>query len=495
MLITMASTSGSEARVGREMFPLSRISILMGVVLMGTWYPVSGDKASKAHYETPPTLEASKVLPPDEIRGDRFQVQEEVHNDGYMNYYKIDSDFGTFEAYGDPEVARRIQEIGALEKLETVSKTKVFLDAVIDSGTSQVQAIVEFAKKPTATLEGVPSGLKHTFHKLKREAKGAYDTGKDLGEQAADVVSTNGNESQSQEGSKATGSDSRSDQAQDLATQAVDDGETYAKKWVGLTDDERQWYQKLGVDPYTTNEVLRKKVSAISEVTAVTDFGMQFVPIPQIPGASELGRLNQMVWTEDPAEVRDQNIKRIRQAGVSDDLIDSFMNNTFFSPTMQTQLLDALVSMRGVQNLAVILEIASRAEASEVARFRVENAQLLSSFHQQIEPIDRLLKAKAVVAITDRNRMIVMASLDYSLLGEGFCRDDDRFDRRAGNTRSRFAGAVAAPTRLGPVQEGSRSSRLDRARNGRPRAISRCLVEDRRSQLGQTIEQEKETDP
>ena len=51
-----------------------------------------------ADHETADDLQASEVLSPELMSGERFKVDERVKNDGYLNYYTLHSDFGNFEA-------------------------------------------------------------------------------------------------------------------------------------------------------------------------------------------------------------------------------------------------------------------------------------------------------------------------------------------------------------------------------------------------------------
>lgn len=44
-----------------------------------------------------------------------------------------------------------------------------------------------------------------------------------------------------------------------------------------------------------------------------------FAPPSSIPGVDYLKRVNEAVWTIDPAELREQNTKKLRDAGVEED--------------------------------------------------------------------------------------------------------------------------------------------------------------------------------
>ena len=141
---------------------------------------------------------------------------------------------------------------------------------------------------------------------------------------------------------------------------------------------------------------------------------MRFVPIPRIPGARELHTLNQVVWSVDPRELRDQNIERLVEAGVDAELIEQFMNNPWFSPSAQTILLTTLLEMEGVEGRRVLLEIASTTESAEEGQFDLGNIMFLGAYHRSIKPLDRLLPGRVAIAITKDGDMLKVVSVDYA---------------------------------------------------------------------------------
>jgi len=130
----------------------------------------AGGPLAAADFEPPPVLKASEVLPAAALKGEHHEVIEEVHNDGYMNRFRIASDFGRFEAYGEPMLAIRVQEIGALAELAEVSKAKVFADSALKAITSPVTTVSEFAQRPAETVAGIGDGLGRMWKRAKRTA-------------------------------------------------------------------------------------------------------------------------------------------------------------------------------------------------------------------------------------------------------------------------------------------------------------------------------------
>ena len=125
---------------------------------------VAADVAVDNNFEKPAGIQAGDVLPPEMLSGDHFHVLPDVQNDGFMNFYEVESDYGKFTAYGNLALLRLIREIGALADLDEVSKTKVFLKSAAEAGTQQLKTLKHVAAHPVQTVTGLPDGIVRTFH-------------------------------------------------------------------------------------------------------------------------------------------------------------------------------------------------------------------------------------------------------------------------------------------------------------------------------------------
>jgi len=109
---------------------LRAIALLMGSALL------AGGESSVAQerFESPPTFQASKILPADILSGPNHRVDERVANDGVMNLYTIDSPFSAFTANSNTELWIRVGEIDAIAKLVEVSRSEQFAKGVGKAG-------------------------------------------------------------------------------------------------------------------------------------------------------------------------------------------------------------------------------------------------------------------------------------------------------------------------------------------------------------------------
>ena len=113
--------------------------------------------AAGAYEEPPILLSAADTVPAELLRGEHHTVADRVENDGFMNHYRIESDFGTFEAEGNVELRERVREILAISQLEEVTRSEAFANAMKDSVTRSYKAAEKVVKDPVGTTRSTSS--------------------------------------------------------------------------------------------------------------------------------------------------------------------------------------------------------------------------------------------------------------------------------------------------------------------------------------------------
>lgn len=396
---------------------IRRLSSQLMALLLAVGASSVGVLAGQDGYETPPVLQASEILPVEALTGDHFKVASEVINDGVMNHYVVTTVYGEFAAYGNLELAKLIHQIDAIAEVEAVSRSDQFLDALGNVATDQLDTVKDVGQHPATVVKALPKGVFHMFRRYKRSAE--------LGVHAA--AGLVGDEDE--EGDPATG---------------------YAEEWASVTDSERAWYQKLEVDPYNHNQVLRDKVTSVARVDAVASVGLSFAPIPSIPGADYLHEVTEAVWTTDPADLKKKNIERLQEAGVDDEIVQVLMNSGFVSPTQQTQTVSILEQLEGVDGREVIVEIAAPADSLELAQFNLANASLLAAYHRSETPLTAMYPGAPIpVAMTSDGGLIILVSADYAFWVEDLAGVFEimagRFADRDASSRELWLRGTASP--------------------------------------------------
>jgi hypothetical protein len=222
---------------------------------------------------------------------------------------------------------------------------------------------------------------------------------------------------------------------EDEASRAEQAGEFavgYAKKYFGVSAAQRRWAQKLGTDPYTTNEVLIAAIAAVAKVDSAGRFATRLAPIPRIPGSRTLAQINSLVWTMDAYELVQYNKKRLAEAGIAPEVTDAFYLNPNYSPTQQTLLFTALLSLAGAEDVTLAMSQATTAESVPEAQFYVVAAQMLAWFHTSESKIVRLLPGeRAFVVETADGRRVLHAPVDFLSWTSEIAAAGDRLSTRA----------------------------------------------------------------
>ena len=360
--------------------------------------PVAGDPP--VGYETPPTLSASEVLPPELREGPHHRIADEVTNDGYLNTYTIESDFGTFTARGDDLLRVRIDELQALATLSEVSKTEAFAKALAGAAMKPVETVTNVVTQPVETVKGIPSGVsryfKRTSRKIKKTAKQVEEKldeakeAEEAGEDEAEVGEEEGTLARTQE----------------VATDAT-------KSYLGVGGATREWAMKLGVDPYSTNETLQQELSRVASVAAVGSFAVRKAT-PSLGVIDYLGEVNDMVWTMSADDLEVLNHKRLKQMGLENDEIEALFENPAYSPSRVTSLVSALHGIEGVAGRAELARLAGAATSEEEAFFFQRSAEMLRSYHSEVAPVGEIARGQIWGGgITTEGTCVIALALDY----------------------------------------------------------------------------------
>ncbi|RZV34592.1 MAG: hypothetical protein EX272_12415 [Chromatiales bacterium] len=348
--------------------------------------------AEQEAFEDAADLRAKDVLPKDLRKGAHHRVEKVVRNDGYLNYYTITSDYGEFEAVSTAMLKTRVGEINALAELDDLSKTEVFIKAAADAGVGQLKTLKQFATKPVETVVGIPSGVGRMFKRYSRQAGEAVDATKEF-------VAGDDEEETQAEGEEGD-SESTTDKAVDLT-----------ESFFGVSGSQRAWAQKLGTDPYSSNEVLQAAIKEVAWAERLGRFGMGFAGVPEIPGADIIGEVNDAVWSKDPYELQDLNRARLAATGADDELIESYLENSRMSPSQQTLLTAAIAEIDGASGRDGILRQALNAETEAEANFLIKSVTMLAWYHLTQSPVVAVSTYAAVPSGTteDGARVLVFA--------------------------------------------------------------------------------------
>jgi hypothetical protein len=346
--------------------------------------------AVAAAFEAPRTFKASELLTPAQLKGPHFTVSPTVKTEGYFHEFTIKSDYGTIDAEGESLLLTRLNEVRALGELDDVSKSEVFLKAAGQSVVNVGKGVANVVTDPGATAKGIGKGLKRFGTNLGRAAK---KTGEDVADASKKDDQASG------EPQKSTGE------------KTADVAGGVGKSVLGVNKAYRRWAQKVAVDPYTTNELLRKKLSDIAEVDAAGGVAAKIVvPIPTVVGAT--ASVGDLVWGKDPQELLKLNEQRVKELGASDAVAKAFFRNKDLTLTHQTRIIAALTAVKA-KGSAAYLETASETKMEREALFFAESVEMMQRAQAKDKVVAILPDSRALVTKTADGRGVVFLPVDW----------------------------------------------------------------------------------
>jgi hypothetical protein len=333
---------------------------------------------SPAAYEPLPTLDAGVILQPRYFHGPNFTVRNLVPSYFGSNHYTIDSDFGVFEADGNEMLMRRVAEINAIAKLEGMSQTKAFTQAAKQAAEAPLQVAQDLVTNPVSTISSVPRGIWGFLNQAGEAVK-----------QAA-----GGNQG------------------------AVTEGNA-VENTTGFSKTKRDLAIKLGVDPYSKNEVFQKELNKVAWPAFLGKFsvnlGMGAVGGPALSAVNWTGTLTDSLRNKSPTQLRLMNLDLLMNSmGVSRAIADAFLNNNAISPTTQTILVAALGQLGNIPGQAEFIRQAATSQDERDAIAFQQSAQLMANLNKST-PVARITHLKRLtVCRTSDGTVVVPIQWDYA---------------------------------------------------------------------------------
>lgn len=369
---------------------------------------------SSSEYEELPELKASEILKETILTGPYHKVREEVPTHSGANRFTIDSHFGVFTAEGNAMLVRRVDEINAIARLKDVSKTEEFKEALKKAAMSPVATVKALVTDPVRTVSAIPNGLKKFMGR-------AGETFKSIGKKR---------DSEEAEGNT-------------------------AKQIIGFADAKRKVAISLGVDPYSSNDVLQHELDGISwaHFAGGLAFTVGTMPIggglgTALTATQVTGNFQDVLREKNPTDLKIMNRKILLGMGASSADTEKFLGNGAFSPSAQTAFVLNLRALEGVANRGAFVRLAGNTSSSEAdAIFCVQTAALMGNLHQGEKPLARIaLLGDFPICIAKDGTTVVTLQWDYAAytpMADKFARDLQALTKDKGNRLIALSGVVS----------------------------------------------------
>jgi len=355
------------------------------------------DSGNNGDFEPYPVFKASEILTPELLKGEHYEVIEEVNNDCIWNSYTIKSDYGVYEAENTDVLETRVNEINATASLKAVSPGQALAEGAVDSVINPFRAAINIASNPVDTAKGVPGGIVTFFKKI-------YYSGEK-------VVVVTGQTVQSVGGTiVSSGSDENGQTFSDITGNVG-----YLTDWyLGISGGERRLAKKLRVDPYTSNPELAAELNRVAKYDRLGRLGFGFADTPSVPGMGYVKDVNHYVWDKDPKELRDFNRKNLLEMGIDADLIEQFLDSPYYSPTFQTAIVFSLLQLPDVKNREEIIEDAIVASSISESKFFTKIVLLLVWYNNTQLPLREIINHGDITSgLNSDNRIVTIIPVDY----------------------------------------------------------------------------------
>ena len=109
--------------------------------------------------KVPITLSATKTMPVDLQKGSNFQVDDAIINDGLINTYCLQTDYGKLKIVSDDLYLERINELRALEHMEKLEQTEEFGEALKKGAKAPINTVKSMTTEPVDTVKAIGSGI------------------------------------------------------------------------------------------------------------------------------------------------------------------------------------------------------------------------------------------------------------------------------------------------------------------------------------------------
>lgn len=329
--------------------------------------------AAAAPYERPSTPPASAILPPAMLSGPNFTVDPFVATDGYLYVYTLHTRYGDLRVASTALLAKRIAETAALAKMEQVSSMQEFGGGMVAKGEQTLQGAADLVTNPLGTIQGAVTGVGQMFQNL----------------------------------------------GQDLSSGNVGNG-SGVSKLLGVPALERQYAAQFGVDPYTTNPLVRKRLHDLASAGAAGNITATALA-SLIPGGAGIAvsavgataTLNNVDLTAPPEAIARQNLAQLATMGVPSETAAFFVGDQTFTPSQQSRIVASLAAMPTVSNKAALVGFLAGTNDPDVARFRERMAAMYAGYNASVSPLTGFVTVgRHIAALNAAGRMVLVFPAD-----------------------------------------------------------------------------------
>lgn len=359
-----------------------------------------------ASFENPVVLRAPDLIPADWMQGPSHRVREQVVTDGFMAHFTIDTDFGSFEAAGVPEVRRRIVETNAIRKLTDTSKGDLFAEGMKRSIERPIDAVKNIVTHPVDSVKQAPKTVGHFFSKIGSSIERSANRIKQEQESGTEVS----------------------------ATETAGRVNETMKRVAGFDKARLDTARQLGVDPYSDNQRLQDEIDTVTWAFFAGGLPLRIGAAVASAGvavtATNLVGVPEEAYAHTQSELALMDAQSLTGMGVRDADIKAFQIQPTLSTTRRHRIVKSLEVLSHAKGRGNIVLLANSCETTGQADFLVAALSMLGTRQQSgaADYVDLKVFGRLPGAVTAAGVLEVPAPVDHVTWTEqvaGFAQRDD----------------------------------------------------------------------
>jgi hypothetical protein len=326
-------------------------------------------------FQQPPLeLIAADFLPESVLSGEGYSVDKRVVNDGVLNTYTLQSDYGVLTVTGTNELLARIQEVKATRALEQLEDSDEFKEAAKGAVTGMVEGGKALWDEPVETTKGAAKGVGRWLSNI---------------------------------GSSITSDDPHQDNAFETA--------------VGYDVAKRGYAVAMGVDPYTEFEPFQERLGEVARATAagamVTSMAIKVGTAGSLVGTAatvtRVASMKNLLKDNPPATLSKINRETLLAMGVAGYQADALLKNYNYTPAEMTMICEALKWMGDIEGREIFVTYATSAPDREVAQFIHHYAEMLADYITTVETGDIVNISGTAWLVSRAGSLVGAFPIDY----------------------------------------------------------------------------------
>jgi len=313
------------------------------------------------------------------LSGPGYTLAPDVEVRGYMLQFALQTEFGDIAAESRQLLPIRIDEVAAIERLDDTGMTEAAGKRAKQRGVQVWQGLKRVFTRPKETVKGLPQGMARMVQtrvkKLGRQVTKLYDKSRD------EIAEDDNAPEPTGPMTAARVPEERDPNESGTEREAKRAGKSLLKQELDFSATRRFIAHEVGVDPYSSNPVLKEKLDALAWSATSSNVGyklaMGALGTATAGVLPNLIKIDKAVWEQAPEDLAEINRKRLNQMGCTHALTRRFVRNGAFSPTLETELVNALERLALTGGCDDVLEMAIDAEGDVEGRFMVNSLHLL----------------------------------------------------------------------------------------------------------------------